>query len=151
VEGYIAVGVDEGAKILTGGSRPQGLDRGWFVQPTVFGSADNSMRICREEIFGPVTTVISYDNVAEAIAIANDSDYGLHGAVFTADDEAALKVAKAVRTGTFSVNTFTYNTEAPFGGVKCSGVGRDTGREGLMSYYELKTINLTPSMERLFS
>ncbi|BBZ05640.1 putative aldehyde dehydrogenase [Mycolicibacterium chitae] len=151
VEGYISIGVDEGAKILTGGGRPAGLDRGWFVQPTVFGSADNSMRICQEEIFGPVTTVMTYDNLEEAIAIANDSDYGLHGAVFTADDEAALRVAQAVRTGTFSVNSFNYNTEAPFGGVKCSGVGRDTGREGLTAYYELKTINLTPGMERLFS
>lgn len=151
VQGYIAIGVEEGAKILTGGGRPEGLDRGWFVQPTVFGSADNSMRICQEEIFGPVTTVLTYDSVEEAVAIANDSDFGLHGAVFTADDEAAWKVARAVRTGTFSVNSFTYNTEAPFGGVKCSGIGRDTGREGLTAYYELKTVNLTPSMEGLFS
>ncbi|MGV0834400.1 aldehyde dehydrogenase [Mycolicibacterium thermoresistibile] len=151
VENYISIGIDEGAKVLTGGGRPEGLDKGWFVQPTVFGSADNSMRICQEEIFGPVTTVLTYDSLDEAIAIANDSDYGLHGAVFTADDEAALRVAQSVRTGTFSVNSFNYNTEAPFGGVKCSGVGRDTGREGLTAYYELKTINLTPSMERLFS
>ena len=151
VEGYIALGIAEGAKLLTGGGRPKGLDRGWYVQPTVFGSADNSMRICREEIFGPVATVLTYDSVEEAIAIANDSDYGLHGAVFTSDEQAAVNVAKAVRTGTFSINAFSYNHEAPFGGVKCSGVGRDTGREGLTAYYELKTVNLTPGMDRLFT
>jgi len=151
VENYIRIGRDEGAKVLTGGGRPPGLDKGWFVQPTVFGAADNSMRICQEEIFGPVTAVLTYDTVERAVDIANDSEYGLHGAVFTSDDEAALQVARAVRAGTFSVNSFNYNTEAPFGGVKCSGVGRDTGREGLTAYYELKTINLTPSMEKLFT
>ncbi|KAA9156791.1 aldehyde dehydrogenase [Amycolatopsis acidicola] len=151
VEGYLAAGVAEGAKVLTGGGRPEHLDKGFFIAPTVFGSAENSMRICREEIFGPVAAVLAYDTVEEAIAIANDSEYGLHGAVFTTDDEKALEVARAVRTGTFSVNSFTYNIEAPFGGVKCSGVGRDTGHEGLTAYYELKTINLTPSMEGLFA
>ena len=150
VEGYIAVGVEEGAKVVTGGGRPAGLDRGWYVEPTVFAGADNSMRICQEEIFGPVATVLLYDTVDEAIAIANDSDYGLHGGVFTTDDDRALRVAAEVRTGTFSVNSFTYNKEAPFGGVKSSGVGRDTGREGVTAYHELKTINLTPGMEHLF-
>ena len=150
VEGYIAAGQDEGAKLLTGGGRPKDLDKGWYVQPTVFGSVDNSMRICREEIFGPVAAVLSYDSIDEAIAIANDSDYGLHGGVFTSDDAAALNVARRVRTGTFSVNSYSYNIEAPFGGVKASGIGRDTGREGLTSFYELKTINITASMERLF-
>lgn len=151
VLGYIEAGRAEGATVATGGGRPPGPDKGWYVQPTVFTSTDNSMRICREEIFGPVAAVQAYDSVEEAIAIANDSDYGLHGAVFTADDEAAARVARAVRTGTFSVNSFTYNTEAPFGGVKCSGVGRDTGPEAVQSYHELKTVNLTPSMERLFA
>ncbi|NKQ56749.1 aldehyde dehydrogenase [Amycolatopsis sp. K13G38] len=151
VEEYLAAGVADGAKILTGGGRPQHLDKGWFIAPTVFGSAENSMRICREEIFGPVAAVLAYDTVEQAIAIANDSDYGLHGAVFTTDEDKALEVARAVRTGTFSVNSFTYNIEAPFGGVKCSGIGRDTGHEGLTAYYELKTINLTPGMERLFA
>ena len=151
VEGHIAAGHEEGAKILTGGGRPKNLDRGWYVQPTVFGSVDNTMRICREEIFGPVAAVLSYDSIDEAIAIANDSDFGLHGGVFTCDDVAALKVASSIRTGTFSVNSYSYNVEAPFGGVKASGIGRDTGREGLTSFYELKTINnITPSMEILF-
>ena len=108
------------------------------------------MRTSREEIFGPVVSLIDYDTLDEAIAIANDSDYGLHGGVFTTDDDVAYRVATEVRTGTFSVNAFVYNIEAPFGGVKCSGVGRDTGVEAINSYYELKTVNLTPSMERLF-
>ncbi|NMO91634.1 aldehyde dehydrogenase [Actinomycetospora sp. TBRC 11914] len=147
----IEAGRAEGAVLATGGGAPAGLDRGFFVAPTVFTGATNDMRISREEIFGPVVAVQTYDSEDEAIKIANDSEYGLHGAVFTTDDEAAARVARAVRTGTFSVNSFTYNTEAPFGGVKCSGVGRDTGQEAVEAYYELKTINLTPSMERLFS
>ena len=95
-------------------------------------------------------SVIPYDTVDEAIRIANDSAYGLHGAVFTSDEDRALSVARQVRTGTFSVNAFVYNRDAPFGGVKCSGVGRDTGLEGLQSFYELKTINITQSMLKLF-
>jgi acyl-CoA reductase-like NAD-dependent aldehyde dehydrogenase len=151
VLGYIEAGKAEGAVVATGGGRPAGLDKGWYVAPTVFTGTDNAMRICREEIFGPVAAVLPYDTLDEAIAMANDSDYGLHGAVFTTDDEKAARVARAVRTGTFSVNSFTYNTEAPFGGVKCSGVGRDTGPEAVHAYYELKTVNLTPAMERLFA
>jgi acyl-CoA reductase-like NAD-dependent aldehyde dehydrogenase len=120
--------------VLTGGGRPPGLGTGCYVEPTVFGPADNSMRICREEIFGPVIALITYDSVEQAIAIANDSPYGLHGGVFTADPRAALAVASQVRTGTFSVNAFVYNTAAPFGGVKCSGVGRDTGPEALIRF-----------------
>lgn len=151
VESYIAAGKAEGAQIATGGRRPSQLAEGWYVEPTVFAKADNSMRICREEIFGPVVAVIPYSDEAEAIAIANDSDYGLHGAVFTEDDDAALRVARSIRTGTFSINSFNYNVEAPFGGVKCSGVGRDTGREALESFVELKTVNLTPSTVSRFS
>lgn len=151
VESYIATGFAEGAQLLTGGKRPEHLKKGWYMQPTVFGGVTNQMKIAREEIFGPVAAVIAYDSLDEAIAIANDSDYGLHGGVFTQDDELALRVAKSVRTGSFSVNAFVYNLEAPFGGVKCSGVGRDTGREAVESYFELKTINLTPSMQKLFA
>ncbi|MBE3200032.1 MULTISPECIES: aldehyde dehydrogenase [Parafrankia] len=151
VLGYIGIGRSEGATVATGGGVPEGLEKGCYVQPTVFTDATNAMRIAREEIFGPVVTVLAYDTVDEAVTIANDSDYGLHGAVFTADPQRAADVARRVRTGTFSVNSFTYNTEAPFGGVKCSGVGRDTGAEAVASYYELKTVNLTPGMEPLFS
>jgi aldehyde dehydrogenase (NAD+) len=150
VESYIARGKAEGATLLTGGGRPDGLEKGWFVQPTVFGEVSNQMSIAREEIFGPVVVVIAYDTLDEAIALANDSDYGLHGAIFTASDETAYKVASRIHTGTVSVNKFMYNIEAPFGGVKCSGVGRDTGREAVEAYFELKTVNITPSMEGLY-
>jgi aldehyde dehydrogenase (NAD+) len=150
VESYIARGKAEGATLLTGGGRPDGLEKGWFVQPTVFGEVSNQMSIAREEIFGPVVVVIAYDTLDEAIALANDSDYGLHGAIFTASDETAYKVASRIHSGTVSVNKFMYNIEAPFGGVKCSGVGRDTGREAVEAYFELKTVNITPSMEGLY-
>jgi aldehyde dehydrogenase (NAD+) len=135
--------------VVVGGGRPKNLPRGYYIEPTVFTDVRNSMRIAREEIFGPVVCVIPYDTMDEAIAIANDSDYGLHGGVFTTDPAVAWQVARGVRTGSFSVNTFAYNFEAPFGGVKCSGVGRDTGREAVESYYELKTVNLTPPMESM--
>lgn len=148
---YIGIGRSEGATVATGGGVPKGLEKGCYVQPTVFTNADNSMRISREEIFGPVVVVLTYDTVDEAVAIANDSDFGLHGAVFTSDPKRAAAVARQVRTGTFSVNSFTYNTEAPFGGVKCSGIGRDTGPEAVQAYYELKTINLTEDMTALFT
>jgi acyl-CoA reductase-like NAD-dependent aldehyde dehydrogenase len=151
VEGYIAAGVAEGAKPVTGGGRPPGLEKGFYVEPTVFAEARNDMRICQEEIFGPVAAVVPYDTVEEAIAIANDSRYGLHGGVFTQDPRRALEVASQIETGTLSINSFTYNKEAPFGGVKCSGVGRDTGAEAVTAYYELKTINITPEMEHLFT
>jgi acyl-CoA reductase-like NAD-dependent aldehyde dehydrogenase len=148
---YIEAGKNEGAVIATGGGIPAGLEKGFYVQPTVFTDADNSMRICREEIFGPVVSVLRYDDLEQAIAIANDSDYGLHGAVFTTDPQRAADVASRVRTGTFSVNAFVYNTEAPFGGVKNSGIGRDTGPEAVQAYYELKTINLDAPTATLFS
>lgn len=151
VESYIALGVAEGAKIATGGGRPSALPTGWFVEPTVFVDANNTMRFAREEIFGPVVALIPYDGQDEAVAIANDSPYGLHGGVFTKDEDAALAVARQIRTGSFSINSYAYNIEAPFGGVKCSGVGRDTGLEGLMSFVELKTVNITPGMERHFA
>ncbi|WP_226356746.1 aldehyde dehydrogenase family protein [Pseudonocardia sp. ICBG601] len=151
VLGYIETGRAEGATVATGGGVPAGMDTGAYIQPTVFTGVENGMRIAQEEIFGPVASVIRYDTLDEAIAIANDSEYGLHGAVFTADPERAAHVARRVRTGTFSVNSFTYNTEAPFGGMKCSGVGRDTGPEAIDSYYELKAVNLTEETAPLFS
>ncbi|MCV7412501.1 aldehyde dehydrogenase [Mycobacterium florentinum] len=148
---YIDTGKDEGAVIATGGGSPAGLDKGFYVQPTVFTGAQNSMRICREEIFGPVASVLRYETLDEAIAIANDSDYGLHGAVFTTDPQRAVEAARRVHTGTFSVNAFVYNAEAPFGGVKNSGIGRDTGPEAVQAYYELKTINLDAPTAALFN
>ncbi|MQW76001.1 aldehyde dehydrogenase family protein [Nocardioides sp. dk4132] len=141
VEKYIALGQEEGARLVTGGNgMPAGLDRGWYVRPTVFADVDNRMRIAQEEIFGPVLSVIGYDGVDEAVRIANDSDYGLAGTVWTADAEAGLGVARRVRAGTYGVNTYTMDFAAPFGGFKDSGVGREFGPEGLGEYTELKSI-----------
>jgi betaine-aldehyde dehydrogenase len=140
VEGYIAVGQEEGAKLVTGGAHASGQDRGWYVAPTVFADVDPGMRIAREEIFGPVLAVIPYESEADAIAIANDSDYGLAGTVWTADNDHGMEVARKVRTGTYGVNMYMIETCAPFGGYKASGIGRELGPEGLMQYLEFKSI-----------
>jgi len=145
VASYIEIGQQEGARLLTGGDgRPNGLDSGWYIRPTVFAGVDNKMRIAQEEIFGPVLSVIPYDDVADAIRIANDSDYGLAGTVWTSDEEAGLEVARGVRTGSFGVNTYTMDFAAPFGGYKNSGIGREFGPEGLAQYTELKSVYLPP-------
>lgn len=139
---YIRIGQEEGAKILTGGGRPPGLDRGWYVEPTLFGDVDNSMRIAREEIFGPVICLLPYGDEADAVKIANDSEYGLSGSVWTADVEHGIDVARRVRTGTYSVNTFSLDMLGPFGGYKNSGLGREFGPEGYGEYLEHKMIHL---------
>ncbi|MEO3792503.1 aldehyde dehydrogenase [Nonomuraea sp. B10E15] len=139
VEGYIRIGMEEGAKVVVGGlERP--YDRGWYVAPTVFAGVSNDMRIAREEIFGPVLAVIPYDDEADAVRIANDSDYGLAGTVWTADTDHGMEVARQVRTGTYGVNCYMLETNAPFGGYKASGIGRELGPEGLNGYLEYKTI-----------
>ncbi|MGI5492139.1 aldehyde dehydrogenase [Microtetraspora malaysiensis] len=140
VEGYIRTGLDEGAKAVIGGlDRP--FDRGWYVAPTVFAGVTNDMRIAREEIFGPVLAVIPYDDEADAIRIANDSDYGLSGSVWTADAEHGMDIARQVRTGTYGVNMMnTMEPSSPFGGYKASGLGRELGPEGLSAYLEYKSI-----------
>jgi betaine-aldehyde dehydrogenase len=141
VEKYIALGQEEGARVVVGGSgRPDGLDRGWYVQPTVFADATNDMRIAREEIFGPVLAVIPFDDVDDAVRIANDSEYGLAGSVWTGDAEQGMDIARRVRTGTYGVNQYTMDFVAPFGGYKASGIGREFGREGLEHYIETKSI-----------
>jgi betaine-aldehyde dehydrogenase len=145
VEEYIAIGRAEGARIATGGERPAHTKAGFYVEPTVFRDVDNSMRIAQEEIFGPVVAVIPYDTEDDAIRIANDSEFGLHGAVFTADEPRALAMAARIRTGTFTVNGFTMNFDAPLGGVKCSGIGTMNAAEGFNEYRVLKTINLRPT------
>jgi betaine-aldehyde dehydrogenase len=151
VENYIKVGQEEGAKVAIGGGRPEGIDKGWFVEPTVFVDVDNSMRIAQEEIFGPVLSVIPYEGDAEAISIANDSSYGLCGSVWTADNERGLNVAQRVRTGTYMLNTpVPIDFATPFGGYKESGLGREFGREGLELFLEQKSVTLpagyTPSV-----
>jgi len=141
VEKYIALGQEEGARVVVGGSgRPPGLEKGWYVQPTVFAGANNDMRIAREEIFGPVIAVIPYDDEEEAVRLANDSDYGLAGSVWTADPAHGLDVARKVRTGTYAVNMYLMDFIAPFGGYKSSGIGREFGKEGLEEYLEYKSI-----------
>jgi len=141
VEKYIALGQEEGARVVVGGTGlPKGLERGWYVQPTVFANAQNDMRIAREEIFGPVLSVIPYDDVEDAVRIANDSEYGLAGSVWTADLDTGMDIARRVRAGTYGVNQYTMDFVAPFGGHKASGIGREFGKEGLEHYIELKSI-----------
>ncbi|MGO9692778.1 MAG: aldehyde dehydrogenase [Mycobacterium sp.] len=143
VRGYIESGKSEGARLVTGGSdMPDGLDTGWYVRPTLFSDASNDMRIAREEIFGPVLTVISYRDEDEAVRIANDSEYGLAGSVFTADVDRGYGVAARVRSGTFGVNEgYIMDPAAPFGGVKNSGYGRELGTEGIDSYTVSQSIS----------
>ncbi|GAC68064.1 aldehyde dehydrogenase [Gordonia soli] len=140
VEGYVRKGKEEGATAVLEGTRPDGLDSGFFVTPTIFTGVTNDMAIAREEIFGPVISVITYDTVDEAIAIANDSEYGLAGSVWTADVDRGVEVAKQVRTGTLGINWYAIDPASPFGGYKNSGIGRENGREGLESYLEHKSI-----------
>ncbi len=142
VLGYIDAGKKEGARIVVGGGRPSGLPRGWYVEPTLFADVNNDMKIAREEIFGPVLAVIPYEGEADAVRIANDSEYGLSGTVWTRDVERGIDIARRVRTGTYTVNGFMMDFCSPFGGYKSSGVGRELGPEGLRAYLEPKSISL---------
>ncbi|MBK6613893.1 aldehyde dehydrogenase [Ottowia sp.] len=139
VEGYIAKGKAE-ATLVAGGGRPKGLERGWFVEPTVFADMSNSATIAREEIFGPVLSVIPYKDDADAVRMANDSIYGLGGSVFSADPERAMAVARRVHTGTIGINGYPVAIGSPFGGVKASGIGREFGPEAMQGYQQLKSI-----------
>lgn len=141
VAGYIDKGAADGARVVVGGGgAPEGLDKGWFVRPTLFADLDNNATVAREEIFGPVLSVISYADDAEAVRIANDSDYGLGGTVWSSDPNRAMGVASAVHTGTIGINGYIPDPSAPFGGVKASGIGREFGPEGLAAYQQLKSI-----------
>jgi betaine-aldehyde dehydrogenase len=143
VEGYIRAGHDDGASLVVGGRRPARPERGWFLEPTIFTEVHPDMRIAREEIFGPVLSVLPYDGGDEqALEMANDSAYGLSGTVWSADQDRALSIARRVRSGNFGINVFGMDVAAPFGGMKASGIGREMGPEGLAEYIEPKAIHL---------
>jgi len=139
--GYVEKGIEEGARLVIGGKRPEHLPVGYYVEPTLFADVDNSMTIAQEEIFGPVLVMIPFDDDDDAVRIANDSIYGLSGAVTSADEDRALAVARRIRTGTMSVNGgLWYGADSPFGGYRHSGVGRQNGIEGFEQYLETKAI-----------
>ena len=146
VEGYIASGQAQGARLVAGGGRPAGLERGYFVEPTMFADVTPDMTIAQEEIFGPVVAVMSYRDEADAVTLANSSSYGLNGAVFTTDLSRGLDVARQMRTGVVELNGAPIGAMAPFGGFKQSGVGRENGPEGLEAYTELRSIGLPPDL-----
>jgi aldehyde dehydrogenase (NAD+) len=142
VTGYIQKGIDEGAKVVTGGpERPEGLD-GFYVTPTVFSEVRNDMTIAQEEIFGPVLSILPYETEDDAVRIANDSNYGLSGGVWSADGERAKSVARKIRTGQIEVNGGAFNPNAPFGGFKQSGYGREYGPQGFEEFLEIKSMQL---------
>jgi betaine-aldehyde dehydrogenase len=144
VEGYIGIARDEGATVAAGGGRPDGVGQGWYVEPTLLAAVTNSMRVAQEEIFGPVIALIAYDDVDEAVRLANDSPYGLSGSVWSDDVDAAIGVARQIRTGMVSVNGAPQAWGTPFGGFKQSGIGREMGPEGLQTYIEKKSIAIPP-------
>jgi acyl-CoA reductase-like NAD-dependent aldehyde dehydrogenase len=142
VEAYIDDGRRAGATLVTGGGRPSHLALGWYIEPTVFDDVDNEMRIAREEIFGPVLCVIPFADEADAIRIANDTDYGLAGTVWTSDPQRGLRLSRRIITGTIGINHYSMDPAAPFGGVRASGTGRELGPEGLREYLHTKTTGL---------
>ena len=142
VEGYIAKGQAEGATLVSGGGRPRGLDRGYYVEPTVFANVDNSSTIAQEEIFGPVLAVVPAEDEEDAVAVANDTIYGLNASVFTRDVDRAREVARRLRSGTVGHNAFRTDFSIAFGGFKQSGIGREGGTEGLLPFLETKTVIL---------
>jgi len=154
IQRYIQVGQDEGAKLLTGGGVPEGVpEGGHYVEPTIFGEVDNSMKIAQEEIFGPVLSVIRYESVEDAIRMANDSIYGLAGGVWSRDIPRALGVARRMQTGTVWINDYhLVSAAAPFGGFKQSGIGRELGTWGLLQFVQPKYIRVyqSPSKEQKF-
>jgi acyl-CoA reductase-like NAD-dependent aldehyde dehydrogenase len=140
IEEHITSALKQGAELATGGGRPASLDRGWFVEPTIFANVRSDMRIAREEIFGPVVSVIPFDDEADAVRIANDSDYGLFGGILSNDKRRAIGLARRIRTGGVSINGATNTYQKPSGGFKHSGIGRENGRFGLEEYTELQVV-----------
>ncbi|OBK91016.1 hypothetical protein A5648_15765 [Mycolicibacter sinensis] len=125
---------------MCGGGRPEGLEGGYFVQPTVFADVDNSMTIAQEEIFGPVLSIIAYDTEDDAIKIANDSVYGLAGSVWTSDVPRGIEISQKIRTGTYAINWYAFDPCCPFGGYKNSGIGRENGKEGVEHFTQQKSV-----------
>ncbi|HEX4289965.1 MAG TPA: aldehyde dehydrogenase [Trebonia sp.] len=147
VEGYIKLAVDAGARVAAGGGRPSSLPRGWYVEPTILADVDNSMRVAREEIFGPVLCLIPYDDEDDAARIANDSPYGLSGGVWSGDPARALRMARRLRTGSIAINgSYPPFPLVPFGGFKESGLGRELGPEGLANFLEPRSIGLPAAL-----
>jgi aldehyde dehydrogenase (NAD+) len=140
VEGYIQKGLQEGARLVAGGQRPARFSRGHYLEPTIFAEVTSRMTIAQEEIFGPVLAILPYESEEEAVAIANDTTYGLAGGVWSADRERAMRVARRMRTGQVDVNGGRFNPLAPFGGYKRSGIGREFGRYGLEEYFQIKSV-----------
>ena len=151
VDGYVALGKQEGAELLTGGKRieVEGIEGGFYYAPTIFAGVDNKMRIAQEEIFGPVVCLEEFDSDEEAVAIANDSMYGLAGGVFSSSTARAERLAREIRTGTVWINNFhIFGDFAPFGGYKQSGVGRELGASGLAEYTQIKRIHVNSFASR---
>ena len=142
VEHYVALALEQGAQIVTGGRRPPDLDRGWYYQPTLLTAVNNQMTVAREEIFGPVTAVIPYDGIDQAVQIANDSPFGLAASVYTKDDDLAMRVARQIRAGSVAINMAGVSLTQPFGGYKQSGWGRECGPEGILEFTQIKQVLL---------
>jgi acyl-CoA reductase-like NAD-dependent aldehyde dehydrogenase len=140
VEGYVQKGIEEGARLVSGGQRPAAFTRGHYLDPAIFANVRSGMTIAQEEIFGPVLAILPYDTEEEAIAIANDTIYGLAGGVWSGDKERAMNVARRLRTGQVDINGGRFNPLAPFGGYKRSGIGREFGKYGLEEYFQIKAI-----------
>jgi aldehyde dehydrogenase (NAD+) len=142
VEAYIAKGIEEGARVVVGGGRPPHQKTGWFVEPTVFANVDNSHTIAREEIFGPVITITPYDGVDDAVRLANDSEYGLAGSIWTTDSERGLAVARRIMTGSVGINHYQADVHSPTTMIKSSGLGVKFAPEALSSYQRYQSVYL---------
>jgi len=142
VERYVAIAIEQGAKVATGGRRPPALERGWYYEPTLLTAVDNRMTVAREEIFGPVTAVIPYNGIDEAVQIANDSPFGLAASVYSKDQDQAMRIARQIRAGSVAINTAGVSLTQPFGGYKQSGWGRECGPEGILEFTQIKQVLL---------